>query len=374
MFGQQGIEDAPTLRGISGYRYIALGQRFVTKFAERRSYKRSVTGDLVNNLSFPAYIHKLHRSVAAAHSRQTYDALVFLDIPALFRLEGLPVVAWLQGSLPEEAKAFRRSKRMVIAATGWRRYAMYSNYYRLDRLWTRLTTIDADLTICGSRWTQNSLVSYGHDPEKVAVLPYPIDFEQFALRDKEDAIGPRLLHLGRCDPRKRIDLLVDAFRLVRRRLPTAELMAVGRPGIVPGIIDLFAAPDLAGYVTYKSNVPRHRVPDLLGQADVLVQTSESENFGSAAAEALACGVPVVVGVTNGTADYLDPGSAIFPNYSADSVASAILDVLDQTANGEHRASRRAHAMRLLSPASVADRFESLLKKTLLAFSLGSRSM
>ena len=56
------------------------------------------------------------------------------------------------------------------------------------------------------------------------------------------------------------------------------------------------------------------VPALLREATVLVQTSENENFGSSVAEALACGTPVVVGPSNGTADYIDEHSMIFGDY------------------------------------------------------------
>ncbi len=42
-------------------------------------------------------------------------------------------------------------------------------------------------------------------------------------------------------------------------------------------------------------VPREAVPDLIRQATAVVQVSENENFGSSIAEALACGVPVVAG-------------------------------------------------------------------------------
>ena len=38
--------------------------------------------------------------------------------------------------------------------------------------------------------------------------------------------------------------------------------------------------------------------------DVLAQPSDEENFGSSVAEAQACGLPVIVGATNGNADYL----------------------------------------------------------------------
>ena len=59
-------------------------------------------------------------------------------------------------------------------------------------------------------------------------------------------------------------------------------------------------------------------------ADVVVQPSEYEEFGSAVAEALACGVPVVTGPTNGTGEYApSEGSAKFERYEPSSLADAI---------------------------------------------------
>jgi glycosyltransferase involved in cell wall biosynthesis len=140
------------------------------------------------------------------------------------------------------------------------------------------------------------------------------------------------------------------------------LVVAGRPGVVPEIAGILDDADLAIGVTYLQSVPREEVPGLFRTSDILVETSESENFGSAVAEALACGIPVVVGPSNGTADYIDPGSAVFDSYTPESVARSILDVLER--NGKEglasRESRRIFAMHLLSPESVSARFEELL--------------
>src|SRR4029077_5215718 len=55
---------------------------------------------------------------------------------------------------------------------------------------------------------------------------------------------------------------------------------------------------------WQKGISREKVPALLAQQDVLVKPSDEENFGSSVAEAQACGLPVVVGRTNGNADYL----------------------------------------------------------------------
>jgi glycosyltransferase involved in cell wall biosynthesis len=363
LFAEDGFVNPATLQGRQGYRYCPLPTRLVTRLAHGRD-RAIVPLVLLNRATAPPFYRKLRNSVAQAHSRHAYDVLLFLGLRAQCRVDGLPLVEWVQGSSREEAKAFRSRRDSLVKAVGWPRYVLHSNYYRIQQLWDGLTTTDADLTICGSTWTLDSLARSGHDRRKLAALPYPIDFDHFSLSKGRHSPASRILHLGRCDPRKRVDLLLDSFRLVRGQIPQARLTAVGRPGMIEATIEGFAAPDLQGHVTYLPGVPRHDVRCLLGDADLLVQTSESENFGSSVAEALACGLPVVVGPTNGTADYIDPYSQVFNSYTPESVAEAILAALERnsSADGFQPERRRSHAMGLLSRASVTDRFEALLRE------------
>jgi glycosyltransferase involved in cell wall biosynthesis len=213
--------------------------------------------------------------------------------------------------------------------------------------------------ICGSEWARQEIVSRGVPPERVHALPYPIDLELFHPGKAEavDWESPVLLHLGRLDPRKRLDLLLDAFAVVLQSFPRARLQIVGPPGNARNqlsLIEQFARREQVKYVPHLS---RPRVPELIQEAAVLAQTSENENFGSSVAEALACGVPVVVGPTNGTADYIDETSEIFDLYRAESVGAAIVRVLEhrreKPALVQH--STRAAAERWFALSTVVDR-------------------
>src|SRR5439155_6455459 len=115
-------------------------------------------------------------------------------------------------------------------------------------------------------------------------LPYPIDLDAFCPDDMQpDLEAPIILSLGRLDPRKRLDLLLEAFAELRATLPTARLRIVGRQGHIPGELSLLEGFALRDAVDYQPAVPRGQVPRLLREAAVLVQPSENENFGSAVA-------------------------------------------------------------------------------------------
>ena len=294
---------------------------------------------------------------AAAHAERPYDALLCLSTPPAFTIDGVPTVAWLQGPLQTELEAIRRLRHQIVRTSGRAFYAALVGYYRADVLLDRSVLRDCDRVVCGSRWASAQVARWGYPAERISALPYPVDLDAFRPAEGGGAGGPpTLLSLGRLDPRKRLDLLLDAFALVLDDVPDARLRIVGRPGYAPGqlsVLDGFARSDR---VSYSPAVPRHEVVSLLQRATVLVQPSENENFGSAVAEALACGTPVVVGPTNGTADYVDGHSGVFPDYTPEAVSAAVVDTIDAVRSRPEAvvAGARSAAERWFSTSSVVD--------------------
>src|SRR5262249_57663456 len=66
----------------------------------------------------------------------------------------------------------------------------------------------------------------------------------------------RLLHLGRLVPRKRLDLLLEAFQLLRRDEPDVRLRVIGSFAYARGYQALLRDPCLTAGVEYQPHVPR----------------------------------------------------------------------------------------------------------------------
>ena len=113
-----------------------------------------------------------------------------------------------------------------------------------------------------------------------------------------------MLWLGRIVPRKRLDLFLDGSALAIRRGTDLRLTIVGGIGFVRGYERLIVEFPFPARLEWIKGVARSEVPALLRRHDVLAQPSDEEDFGSSVAEAQACGLPVIVGLTNGNADYL----------------------------------------------------------------------
>ena len=135
------------------------------------------------------------------------------------------------------------------------------------------------------------------DPARLIHAPNGVSPEFTAERTGDVVLpalpaGPFLLHVGSCIPRKRIDVLLDAFAAVRRRRPELHLLQVGGEWSAqqyPQIERL----GLAGSLHQLRGIARPALAELYRRAAVVVQPSEAEGFGLPVVEALACGAAVV---------------------------------------------------------------------------------
>ncbi len=314
------------------------------------------------------HLDAIARRVAERHRRQPYDVLLFLGVGAQFKVTGLPVVAWLQGPPQTEWQAIHRLRHRLIDLSGWMLYGQLWAFYRHRQRAARRELARCQAVICGSAWSRQHVIAFGVPAERVFALPYPFDLELF--RPKLD-VPPRhpgrrtFLWLGRIDPRKRLDLMLEAFALLLEKRRDVHLEIIGRFTYAPAyrkLIEDFPFPE---HLTYAPYIARTEVPDLLRSVDVIVQPSEDENFGSTVAEALCCGKPVVVGPTNGTGEYCGTAAFRFERYTPASLCAALEAVLQaiETDPVGLAAVARQIAEEQFDVRRVVDRMEAILTRT-----------
>lgn len=134
------------------------------------------------------------------------------------------------------------------------------------------------------------------------IVPIPIEFAQRAnaghfLKRFPAAAGRRIiLFLSRLHPKKGIELLLAAFHQIRGEFPDALLVIAGSgegsygKSLREKVCELGCERD----ILWVGSVGGEDKAALLEAANLFVLPSFSENFGIAAAEALAAGVPSVL--------------------------------------------------------------------------------
>jgi glycosyltransferase involved in cell wall biosynthesis len=98
--------------------------------------------------------------------------------------------------------------------------------------------------------------------------------------------APYFLFLGTLEPRKNLETLIEAWRVVRRRL-AVDLVLAGRRRADGPVIATEPGLRLAG------EVPDHQLAGLYSGAVALVYPSHYEGFGLPVLEAMQCGAPVI---------------------------------------------------------------------------------
>ena len=103
---------------------------------------------------------------------------------------------------------------------------------------------------------------------------------------------PLIGHVGRFDPVKNHLFLVETFSEVKRRIPDAKLLLVGRGPFEGGVRQAVEDAGLEGDVVFFGVTDR--VPDVLKALDAFVFPSFSEGLPMSVMEAQAAGVPCVL--------------------------------------------------------------------------------
>ncbi|MCX6970236.1 MAG: glycosyltransferase family 4 protein [Verrucomicrobia bacterium] len=330
----------------------------------RKVEKLPLLGPLACRLDSATYHRALLKSVSAAHSREPFDRFLWLGDYARGRVPGLPNIAFAQGPPGTDARAvlrhFKQIKNVSGTAAAWK-------WLCLARM--RLSPAGlppfpfSDHVIVGSRQSKTSLVSlFGFEEAKVSALPYPVDLEAFHPGTRQRTPGElRCLWLGRIVPRKRLDLFLSAAELAVSRGWDIRLTIAGDVRMVCGyerLIEDFPYPER---LVWRKHVPRDGVPELIRAHDVLIQPSEEEDFGSSVAEAQACGIPVIVGSTNGNRDYLSSRDIVLGAESAEALCDAIGEVFMRREGPEAVTISRLAAEKYFEIGDVADQMMGILE-------------
>ena len=229
---------------------------------------------------------------------------------------------------------------------------------QLDRNLVRSRLKETNLIIgCSHHVTgaiRSSFPEYAH---KCHTLHNGVDLDAFpeVIPSRTANRQPQIAFLGRLSPEKGVHVLMDAYKIVRQKLPDVRIKLIGSGGSLPleFLVQLSDDPKVQAlenlydqdYVTFLQEqiptgashdvlftgpVPHHEVGEQLRDVDVLVNPSFSEAFGMSLVEAMAMNIPVVASHVGGMQEILIEGQTglFVPAGDAHELAKAILMILE----------------------------------------------
>lgn len=206
--------------------------------------------------------------------------------------------------------------------------------------WLPFTIRFADVVLADSECTRRDIARLLRlPPERIEVIPLGVD-ERFAPQSRGDIEGCRaqyalpehfVLYVGTIEPRKGVDILIDAFAKVARRLPH-HLVITGKRGWYWEPVSRRAAASAVGdRIHFLDYLADEDLPALYAAASVFVFPSRYEGFGLPVLEAMACGAPVVCSSASSLPEVAGQAALLVSPGQPEALAEAIEAVLDDSA-------------------------------------------
>ncbi|WP_316429482.1 glycosyltransferase family 4 protein [Leptolyngbya sp. NK1-12] len=220
------------------------------------------------------------------------------------------------------------------------------------------------------------------DPQKVQFLPCAIDGDAFTPGAKSPELISKygladhkvLMTVARLwsgDIYKGVDVTIRALPQILQAIPNVKYLVIGRGDDQPRLAKLAAELGVAERVVFAGFVPTADLVEHYRLADAYVMPSQ-EGFGIVYLEAMACGVPVLSGDADGSADPLQDGRLGWrvPHRDPEAVATACITILQEIGKREQGQPYdqrcdgiwlREQAIALFGKAAFAQQFQSLLR-------------
>ena len=239
-------------------------------------------------LRFRSGFHTLDRwlyNAGAVIGPPRADVVLGIDLDGFLwaRRRDVPFMVALKGIIADE---LRNERGWVRALLG------------VQAGWERLNAHRADRVVVPSRYSAGVAAAlYDLPAERIAVVPEPIDLDEwrrrFAAAERPTSSRPTVLSVARMYPRKRLDDLLRAAVILRRRIPDVQVRIVGDGPERDRLERLHAELGLGDTVVRLGEVNRAQLSVEYVGADCFCLPTIQESFGLVFAEAMAAGLPVV---------------------------------------------------------------------------------
>jgi glycosyltransferase involved in cell wall biosynthesis len=283
--------------------------------------------------------------------KHSFDPSIWPRLRRLVRDRGIDIVHAHDYKTDLLAWLLAKSEDVAALSTvhGWTGHQPRERwlYYPVDKwilgFFPKLIAVSNDV--------RRELIRYGASPSGVVTILNGIDHHVFrrdrsrersmrhmlGLRDEEIAIGA----VGRLEPQKRFDVLIDAFAELRKTQPNLTLLIAGDGSLRDALSARIARLQLGA--TCRLLGHRTDIVQLHHGFDLFVQSSDYEGTPNAVLEAMALETPVVATDVGGTAEIVRDGvdGLIVPAGNPNALAHAMAVVL----NDRHAAAARVVAAR-----------------------------
>lgn len=235
---------------------------------------------------------------------------------------------------------------------------------------TKFSIEESDAITSVSHWLKEETLREFKIANPIEVIHNSVDTERFhryevpsaRLRKFAPDGQPIVMHISNFRPVKRVEDVVKVFARIRKEMP-AKLLMIGDGPMRMRAQELAVELGVMGDTWFLGK--KDDVEMFLSMADLFLFPSQSESFGLAALEAMACGTPVVGSNGGGLPEVIEHGESgyLCDVGDLDCMAARALEILQNPKTAEHiveAALERVHSR--FSEGQVVDRYVALYER------------
>lgn len=217
----------------------------------------------------------------------------------------------------------------------------------------------ADLVITVSRYCAERIEElYG--VRGASVVPELIDLQAWRRLFRDNPVEPdsekfTILSVCRFYPRKRLDMLLRAAGLLRKKIPELEIRMVGNGPERVRLRSICAELDLGPVVRWVGDASKSTLAEEYNRCEVFCLPSVQEGFGIVFLEAMAAGKPIVAARAAAVPEVVRNGLLVEPD-NPEALAEAILQLYRNPARRRLLGSAGLRDVEEFEMSRVAGRF------------------
>jgi glycosyltransferase involved in cell wall biosynthesis len=291
----------------------------------RNEWLNTITGKFVEMHTFSRRVLRLYQQIPAAERYDiVHDNQCLGDGLAALR-SLVPIVATIHHPVTVDRRLALRNAPGIRARLGALRwFSFIPAQKRVAQLLDRILTVS-------SAAADDIVREFGLCRERIDIVPNGVELEKFQPLPHIERQPDRILSTISADaPLKGFPFLLEALSAVRRQWPTVTLTVVGRDGR-RSTRNRIRRLGLEGAVRFTGQVTTEEMVRLYAESTIAVVPSLYEGFGLPAAEAMACGVPLVstnAGALPEVVGESGVAGVLVPPGRSDSLARQIGELLD----------------------------------------------
>lgn len=259
---------------------------------------------------FPTEMEAAIMSIVAPAEGETFDVAYRIAMP------------FAQSTVPAKKRI-----TCIVSEFGLRDYQFAERERAVDHFCR-----GGDLVVTPSHWSKMKLVEYGIPENGIRVVPHGVSNDIFfplsssernCIRSELDVSTDEFvfLNVGSLTLEKGVDLLIQAFAVVRQRHSNVRLVLKDTSGLYGLTLEDFIIkyighfgpiPEkvLGSIAQVPSSLPLSEMRRLYGAADMYVSPYRAEGFNLPVIEAIASGTPAIVTKGGATDDFCDAGTTL----------------------------------------------------------------